>query len=212
MIGQYAGLASSLFRFIHDQVNPTPFSLGRAIHITPYLLVNIISLVEFIGNLTGSSWRSIVGVYIPDNVFNMVVQFNEESAFLRYATVLTFFPLFALTSEPGNTIDSFSFIDNDAEYSLTQIPGNFEFTNLAILETVGWWLGLIALTIKEYAQPLFKFDEVTLLIIAFWEFLLKLMDYGIEHAVGSFLLNIPSMLLLWFFFDRDLSSQGILNE
>ena len=91
------------------------------------------------------------------------------------------------------------------------IPGDWSFEGMKILETSGWWMGIIGACLSEYGDPNFKFDEITLGMITTFNFMFGSWQYGLDFAIGMLLLRAPWSVLLWFVFD-DPDVPGILPE
>ena len=71
---------------------------------------------------------------------------------------------------------------------------------------------IAALGGKQYLDPFLYFDELTLSIIALRNATLALMDVDFNYAFGLLVLQVPWMILLWFFFDGEFDNKNMFNE
>ena len=59
--------------------------------------------------------------------------------------------------------------------------------------------------IRQYAEPFFKFDELTIAISLGAEFVFWSIDFGFDYALGYVLTSLPWAIILWLVFDGDFS-------
>ena len=109
-----------------------------------------------------------VGLSIPD--VRLIEQIRDERLFAWYSQMLAIAPFYLY-------FDVKSELFNDAaEFTLQSIPTSIDFDDGSAFETLFWWLRIVSLLLKEIAKPYLKFDEMSLSIVAVWDFLL--VSYG----------------------------------
>ena len=113
-----------------------------------------------------------VGLSIPD--VRLIEQIRDERLFAWYSQMLAIAP-FYLYFDVGDG-QSLPLFNDAAEFTLQSIPTSIDFDDGSAFETLFWWLRIVSLLLKEIAKPYLKFDEMSLSIVAVWDFLL--VSYG----------------------------------
>ena len=91
-------------------------------------------------------------------------------------------------------------------------PWYFTLDHWKILKTLSWWLKLAAIAMKESTKPFLKFDELSLIYISGWNFVINYMESDLDMALGELLIQLPWMIYLWVSFDGDLTQQEMFKS
>ena len=106
-------------------------------------------------------------------------------------------------------------VNDAAELNRARLPGtksgDWSISGLPIFTSLGYWCHVFGYTIREFAEPYLKFDELTIAITLGAEFVFLAIDWGVDYAIGYVVTSLPWAILLWFVFDGDMSEQSARN-